>query len=90
MIAALLLVIAAAAVVLVTVLYVPQPEISAAGSQQQGDPARGRYVAVLGDCAACHTARDGKPLAGGLPFPTPVGTIYSGNITPDRQYGIGS
>jgi mono/diheme cytochrome c family protein len=89
MIAALLLVVAAAAVVLVTVLYVPQPEISAAVSLQQGDPAKGAYVAVLGDCVACHTAPGGKPLAGGLPFPTPVGTIYSGNITPDRQYGIG-
>jgi mono/diheme cytochrome c family protein len=90
MIAALLLVVAVVAVVLVSVLYVPQPEISAAISPQKGDPARGRYVAVLGDCAACHTAPGGKPFAGGLPFPTPVGTIYSGNLTPDRQYGIGS
>ncbi|RCW87095.1 cytochrome c [Paracoccus lutimaris] len=50
---------------------------------------RGRYIAILGDCAACHTAPGGAPLAGGLRFETPVGAIISSNITPDRENGIG-
>jgi len=49
----------------------------------------GAYVAVLGDCAACHTARGGAALAGGLPIHTPLGTMYSTNITPDHRTGIG-
>ncbi|HEY1288479.1 MAG TPA: c-type cytochrome [Burkholderiales bacterium] len=51
---------------------------------------RGRYLAAAGDCAACHTADGGKPYAGGRPVPTPFGTIYSTNITPDKQTGIGN
>lgn len=50
---------------------------------------RGRYVARLGDCVACHTATGGKPMAGGLELKTPMGVIYSTNITPDRDTGIG-
>lgn len=50
---------------------------------------QGEYVARLGDCAACHTAPGGKPFAGGLPIASPVGTIYSTNITPDATTGIG-
>lgn len=49
----------------------------------------GAYVAVLGDCVACHTAQGGRPYAGGLPIASPIGTIYSTNITPDRETGIG-
>ncbi len=52
--------------------------------------AHGRYVADLADCAACHTAPGGKPFAGGLAMATPIGTIYSPNITPDKTTGIGS
>jgi alcohol dehydrogenase (quinone), cytochrome c subunit len=51
---------------------------------------RGEYLARVGDCAACHTAKDGKPFAGGLPLQTPIGTVYSTNITPDAQTGIGN
>lgn len=51
---------------------------------------RGRYLADAGDCRACHTAEGGKPFAGGRPLETPFGTIYSANITPDRQTGIGA
>ncbi|MGE5096771.1 MAG: c-type cytochrome, partial [Betaproteobacteria bacterium] len=51
--------------------------------------ARGEYVAVLGDCSACHTTAGGERLAGGLGIKTPLGTIYSTNITPDRSKGIG-
>lgn len=50
---------------------------------------RGRYLTYAGDCAACHTADGGKPFAGGREIPTPFGTIYSSNITPDEQTGIG-
>ncbi|MFG1402897.1 c-type cytochrome [Xanthobacter sp. V8C-5] len=51
--------------------------------------ARGKYVAELGDCVACHTAPGGHPMAGGLPLETPFGVIYSTNITPDAKDGIG-
>nr|WP_314539195.1 c-type cytochrome [uncultured Massilia sp.] len=51
---------------------------------------RGAYLARAGDCVACHTAVGGKPFAGGLPMATPIGTVYSSNITPDRTHGIGA
>lgn len=51
--------------------------------------ARGAYLARLGDCAACHSV-PGKPdFTGGLALHSPLGTIYSTNITPDRETGIG-
>lgn len=49
----------------------------------------GRYVAVTGDCIACHTAKNGTDYAGGLGIASPIGTIYSTNITPDKETGIG-
>lgn len=52
--------------------------------------ARGAYLAKVGDCAACHTAtKNSPPFAGGLGMNSPFGTIYSSNITPDPQTGIG-
>jgi mono/diheme cytochrome c family protein len=51
--------------------------------------ARGEYLTRAADCAACHNAPGGKPFAGGLPFKLPFGTIYSTNITADRETGIG-
>jgi mono/diheme cytochrome c family protein len=51
--------------------------------------ARGKYLAEAADCAACHTAPDGAPFAGGLPMATGFGTIYATNITPDPDNGIG-
>jgi mono/diheme cytochrome c family protein len=50
---------------------------------------RGEYLARAGDCIACHTVRGGKTFAGGLPMLTPFGTLFTPNITPDDQYGIG-
>jgi mono/diheme cytochrome c family protein len=50
---------------------------------------QGEYLARAGDCVACHTAKGGKPFAGGLPMETPIGTVYSTNITPDAS-GIGN
>jgi nicotinate dehydrogenase subunit B len=52
--------------------------------------ARGQQLAALGDCAVCHTSADGAPNAGGRPLQTPFGTIYSTNITPDVETGIGA
>ncbi|MBS7546418.1 c-type cytochrome [Ancylobacter oerskovii] len=55
------------------------------------DPAmRGAYVAAMADCQACHTAPGGKPFAGGRAFVLPFGTIYTPNLTPDPETGIGN
>ncbi|KAA0693695.1 cytochrome c [Neorhizobium sp. P12A] len=51
--------------------------------------AKGEYLARAGDCIACHTAPEGEVFAGGRAMPTPFGVIYTSNITPDAQYGIG-
>jgi len=51
--------------------------------------ARGAYLAEAGDCAACHSAPGGRAMAGGLPVASPIGVIYSTNITPDVKTGIG-
>ncbi len=51
--------------------------------------ARGEYLAQAGDCVACHTAPGGKLFAGGRAMPTPFGTLYTSNVTPDRDTGIG-
>lgn len=50
---------------------------------------RGQYIAVLGDCTACHTTDPAKPFAGGVKLQTPFGTLVGANITPDRETGIG-
>jgi mono/diheme cytochrome c family protein len=51
---------------------------------------RGAYLARAADCEACHTTQGGKPYAGGLGFKLPFGTLYSTNITPDKDTGIGN
>ena len=51
---------------------------------------RGEYLARAADCIACHTSNKSQPYAGGVPFPTPFGTIYSSNISPDKEHGIGT
>ena len=51
---------------------------------------RGQYLAILGDCSGCHTTQHGAPFAGGLPFTAAFGTVYSTNITPDKETGIGN
>ena len=57
----------------------------------QSDPvSRGRYLTVAADCQACHTREGGVPFAGGRAFKTQFGTLYSSNITPDRETGIGA
>lgn len=73
----------------------PAPVNSAAQASRPADNEaglieRGKYVAHLGDCIACHTASNGPAMAGGLELKTPMGTIYSTNITPDATSGIGN
>lgn len=51
--------------------------------------AQGAMLAAIGYCRSCHTAPGGRSFAGGAPLATPFGTIYSTNITPDAETGIG-
>lgn len=51
---------------------------------------RGEYLTRAADCEACHTSKGGVPYAGGLAFKLPFGTLYSPNITPDKETGIGN
>lgn len=65
---------------------IPPPPASSFDSRQV---AHGAVLAKLGDCAVCHTAEGGRPLAGARPLATPFGTLFSDNITPDPETGIG-
>ncbi len=60
------------------------PELKAASALE-----RGEYLTRAADCEACHTTPGGAPFAGGRPFVLPFGTLYSTNITADRESGIG-
>jgi mono/diheme cytochrome c family protein len=51
---------------------------------------QGARLAAAGFCASCHTVMGGRPFAGGYAMKTGFGTIYSTNISPDRETGIGS
>ena len=68
----------------------PLPEQPQAFDATPQQVERGRYLALAGNCAGCHTTRGGQPYAGGLPLETPFGTIYSSNLTSDPETGIGS
>jgi cytochrome c553 len=65
---------------------VPKP-VNAPVAKQ--DVTRGAYLARLGNCAACHTARGGAPYAGGRAIDTPFGTVFSSNLTSDAATGLG-
>ena len=62
---------------------------AAASDAPPATVARGKYLAVASDCAACHTKPNGKTFAGGLAVESPVGKIYASNITPSTNFGIG-
>ncbi|MFD1559176.1 c-type cytochrome [Paraburkholderia silviterrae] len=66
-----------------------QPPVAPATGAQAQLIEQGRYLATAADCVACHTATGGKPYAGGVGIASPIGTIYSPNITPDKATGIG-
>lgn len=51
---------------------------------------QGEYVMYASDCMACHTTEGGKSFAGGRPIASPMGTIWTTNITPDKETGIGN
>lgn len=77
---------AAASIALVAVL----PWANIATADEPGTAIdRGRYLARAGNCVSCHTSAGGEAFAGGLAFQTPFGKLYSTNITPDEQTGIG-
>lgn len=68
----------------------------ASPAQDEALVAKGRYLAALGNCASCHTRNGGPPFGGGVAFPIavdwsgePLGTVYSSNISPDSETGIG-
>jgi mono/diheme cytochrome c family protein len=65
-------------------------EGAAASVADAGAVARGAYLARVGNCIACHTERGGAAFAGGRAIDTPFGTVYSSNLTPDAQTGIGA
>jgi mono/diheme cytochrome c family protein len=68
-----------------------EPVAASAGQPAGPDLiARGQYLVRAADCESCHTAPGGQPFAGGLAFKLPFGTIYSPNITPDPNTGIGA
>ena len=77
------------AVVIATLSLLGSFSVVAAQIDQPALIKQGEYLARAGDCVACHTAKDGKPFAGGLAMETPIGMIYSTNITPDPT-GIGA
>src|SRR5690606_13267684 len=52
--------------------------------------ARGEYLARAGNCIGCHTRRDGEPYAGGRAIRTPFGNVFSTNLTPDEETGLGT
>jgi mono/diheme cytochrome c family protein len=75
---------------LITLLALAALTMAAQAQDKTSDViARGEYLARAGDCTACHTAAEGRLFAGGRPMPTPFGTIYTSNITPDPETGIG-
>ncbi|SPY07969.1 cytochrome c [Oligella urethralis] len=65
---------------------IPQQQVD---ENYQADLATGKYLAVIGNCLSCHTSDPSKPFAGGRAIDTDMGTIYSTNITPDEEHGIG-
>ncbi|TWR99720.1 cytochrome c [Pseudomonas saxonica] len=77
------------AVVIATLTLLGSFSAVGAEDDQQALIKQGEYLARAGDCVACHTVKGGKPFAGGLAMETPIGTIYSTNITPDPS-GIGA
>lgn len=75
--------------------FAHQSEIAAVSRPDPGsfDKAlveRGRVLANFGDCTACHTRPDGQAFAGNFALKTPFGTIYTTNLTPDTETGIGT
>ncbi|MCA0205215.1 MAG: cytochrome c [Proteobacteria bacterium] len=79
-------------VVLLAIIFVPvqrTPAQTALAADWQPQEGHGEYAMRLSDCMACHTEEGGEPFAGNRAIESPLGTIYSTNITPDDETGIG-
>src|ERR1700679_3325917 len=72
------------------ILWPVKSTLSNTNAGHAGSLQLAEYATRLSDCIACHSVRNGKPFAGGLAMGTPLGTIYSTNITPDPKTGIGT
>ena len=86
-------VLAAAAAAIVWFLNVRDETAATAPTANSPDAnliARGAYLARAGNCMACHTARGGERYAGGLGIATPFGTVFTSNLTPDADTGLGN
>lgn len=64
--------------------------LAAHGQALDASASPGKRLAVAADCVACHSSDAGKPFAGGYPLNSPMGVIYSTNITPSKTAGIGN
>lgn len=79
-------------IVLAAIIFLPvrtTPALASLPQDYAPPEGAGEYTMRLADCEACHTAEGGTPFAGGRPIRSPLGTIYSSNITPDEETGIG-
>lgn len=61
--------------------------VSQAHAEDQQLIKRGEYLAIAGDCGACHTEAGKAPFSGGHAIASPLGTIFSTNITPLKRQG---
>ncbi|MEO8204290.1 MAG: cytochrome c, partial [Betaproteobacteria bacterium] len=66
------------------------PRVAAGSPSTAPGVARGEYLVRAGNCVSCHTARGEPSFAGGRAIPTPFGTLYSTNLTPDVPTGLGN
>lgn len=71
-----------------SVLHVPRGGTTAIATDA-ATIARGEYLAQIGNCTTCHTVRGSEPFTGGRAFRSSYGTLYSSNLTPDPETGIG-
>jgi mono/diheme cytochrome c family protein len=83
-------VLATIGVIAFAILWPAKSTLSNTDAGHIGSVELAEYSTRLSDCVACHSVPDGKPFAGGLAMGTPLGTIYSTNITPDPKTGIGT
>jgi hypothetical protein len=88
---ALAALVASAGLVFGAYLFWPEPTLRAPNiNSLAGSLDQGRYLAMIGNCRTCHTAKGGTPFAGGVKFHTPFGVLFSTNITADPETGIGN
>lgn len=78
-----------AGIALALFLGFPREREQRARAPGEADAKHGEYLVRAGNCYSCHTAYGGRPYAGGRAIATPYGTLYSSNITPDAESGLG-